>query len=260
MSPMVREGEGLRFVLQWTRSHQYLPNGRPLTEGNNRADLLAAEGMRLASTLQGADRNPWVCYSMKAATRRAEDYFRGLQQTELSESIGKTRYGEVFEDLLERERALGAVTQGGHRWGKYHLRELREFSRDSIRILLGLRTGHNKLGHHTQQFITTRNDDGICSCSRPERQDLKHLISCCTLPDIQRHRHTLHRTALDLYSRDRLNDPVPRGLIALHSPLTYLYPLCEDKEVVKGLKEAIIHFYRQVVGYRHQHLDFPDLG
>ena len=255
------ENPGLRVTYQWTKSHDKGPDG-PRTNGNCQADYCAGSAKdALLRDRRGrlGCRDLWGYYNQRAALHQDLQPFFEQQQAKLSASVLNTVYGTVLHSKLLRDtthdqRRTGNVAEG-YKWNRYHYHELSRFSRDEIRILLALRTGHN----HFKHYISLLNPrvQARCECGRSYHH-LEHVMRDCADARVIELRQLMIREGMKLMLSDHQSQQAKDKELSLpcvdpRDPLMYLFPLSVESTTADGLKKLIINFYRSCMGYQKRY-------
>ena len=259
------------ICFQWTRSHT------DATRGNDHADSLAKTGQASVRTRDARD-NPglydeWSFYHMRAVLNRCKRSFDSQMELDLHRSLQHTSYGFPYRKEWHRaQRYMRAhklqrhparskrdsrfIVSAGIPWTDFFKQELSLLSRDAMRILLGLRSGHNHL-HHYMHTLLHLHPDSVCFCGA-SGQDLAHLLEDCDDSTLLSRRSVLHHRVLSLYHdawqqlRDTHVSPhwTPSDM-DLFDSLTYLFPPYDVPLPIRGsILYEIVNFYRWVIGYR----------
>ena len=254
------ENPGVQVTYQWTKSHDDGPVG-PVTSGNFQADYRAGRAMdrlytdRKATGIGG----DWEYYNIKAALAQDLVPFHEQQQDALIASVMKTTYGTVLHskfmrDTTEESRKTKRIVDG-YKWDKTLYDEMSHFSRDEIRILLALRTGHNHFGRYMSK-LHPRRVNPTCSCGRATNC-LEHVMRDCPDRRVAQFRATLISEGMKAIKRDlelkKESEPSSgdtASCVDPRDPLMYLFPLGVTKSTARHLKRLIVTFYRKCVGYR----------
>ncbi len=160
---------GLNIIFQWVKSHEE-------TKGNEQADALAKSGMEQIEENKDATYNVWKFYSMRAAINRNKQYYQEQMNTILQEAIDKTRFG----DTLKKYKKQKARTDYPFKWSKQFKKELTYLSRDMIRHLIAVRTGHTKLNYYLSKGLNIRDTEDCKICGQTET--IQHILDECDHP------------------------------------------------------------------------------
>jgi hypothetical protein len=264
---------GVRIIFQWTRSHT------DKTLGNDFADARAKEGYHFVDRVR-AKRDPefydeWSYYHMRGVLNRCRRYFDSKMERDLARSLQQTRFGhqisaewrrgkaELQKSKDKRHPARAAYDSryqitAGIPWTDFFKREMQFVSRDVMRIIIGLRTGHNHLNGYMTDLLHVRSDHR-CFCGQ-QGQDLAHLLEDCDdvlllqrRGELQRYVQGLYREAFGFLKEE---DPTRRlhwhpGSYDFYTGLPYLYPPYDMPMSIRGkILRAIADFYRWIVGYQ----------
>ena len=262
MTGIQDENENVPIVFQWTKSHNEI-DGNNVTEGNAHVDHVAKQGCNevLDAVTSKCFKNYWSFYNMRATINYSKRYFRQQQEDLLLDALDITQYGDILKRKYDRDYKEAVTAPDGHviqkgehglKWNKYHYRELSQFTRNEIRLLLRMRTGHNELRHYMSKLFP-HHIDPICHCGT-HRHHLIGLMEHCQLPAIQQARSHLISTAFDILRQDKelkdakSTDDAPKkhyhSLFNSLDPTDYLYPKGFEQETAILLKKAIIRFYK----------------
>ena len=273
------ENDNIPIYFQWTKSHN-VKEGLNVTQGNAFVDVLAGKGCDdvWKDGHQTRFTDYWSWYNLRASSHYSLRFYKSLQKEDLVWSALDTNYGEIVQRKYWRdyqEEIPGFQrAKPGIEWNKYHYKELSLFSRNEMRLLLGMRTGHNNLRHWISHINPTV--DGQCKCGH-HRHHLIGIMEQCMLPEVQKELRTLKATAASLIRRDSIKQqqesgipdletfsedmsiPEPdesprqrnpsgnRSLFRFNDPVEYLYPRNHSPETNVDLKKAIISFYRKIL-------------
>jgi hypothetical protein len=209
--------------------------------------------------------NYWTWYNLRAAVNYSGKVYNSLQQNELLYQIEKSHFGEVIQQKVQRDKRLPIGNDPGEpgiEWNKYHYKELSQFSRNQIRLLLGMRTGHNNRRYYMAQQLGIKTDM-MCKCGR-HRHCLGDTMRLCRMKGTREAMDRLRYTARTLILRDRnLYDAAqadpdkrkegrsePKGIdqFGFEEPVEYLYPKGHyHADTVYGLKKAMLCFYKYIL-------------
>ena len=259
------------ICFQWTRSHT------DQSRGNDHADSLAKQGQAAVRT-RDARRDPrlydeWSYYHMRAVLNRCKRSFDSQMERDLATALRHTTYGTAYRNEWRRsqrymhqhqiqrhparsKRDSRFIINAGIPWTDFFKQELPLLSRDSMRILLGLRSGHNHLHHYMHSLLRLR-PDSLCFCGA-SGQDLDHLLEDCDDSSLLCRRFDLQQRVLSLYQeawrtlQDQNVSPhwTPSSL-DLFASITYLFPPYDVPLPLRGrILYEIVNFYRWVIGYR----------
>ena len=211
----------------------------------------------------------WRWYNMKAAINFSKRPIRRRQEDILGEKIQASRFGRVLKEEYERNwkaypKSVPDEERVGYRWTKRWYRECQMLSRSDIRILIMLRTGHDRLAHFSY-FAHKKGDSPDCSCGNGT-QTLHHLLKDCTIPHVRLLRHNiqfiakqifeknLDKTASDCLQLDETGDyyndynrPLTEVPDASYfcDPQCYIYPDGRLPQADRAtLQRIICHFYK----------------
>ena len=256
------ENSDIPVILQWTKSHNENEAGN-ITEGNCHADHLADKGRQLIEDNEFDTKDYWSFYNLRAALKNDLKEYTAKMQNELTKAIQGTKYGTIMSRKVTRDEIHKTdgihdwtVPHSGYRWNKYHYKELSSFSRDEIRILIALRTGHDHLRHYMSKMH--KHIDPRCSCGG-HPHELQSILRNCTLPTTVKYRNELVHAVGEALQQEALirssagqqqSAPLPAAVFDYYDPLEYLYPKGVSAQTACILKRLIIRFYRQLVGYR----------
>lgn len=258
---------GVRVVFQWTRSHT------DQTLGNDMADELAGDARRLVDARR-YKYDEWSFYHMRGVLNRCRRAFDCQMEETLRNSLKETKYGHIIK--AEWERGLTALKKvkdkrhpgratwdtgqcsgAGIPWTDFFKKEMQTVSRDVMRIIIGLRTGHNHLNLYMTELLKVKKDN-TCFCGQ-QGQDFAHLLEDCDDFSLHRRRQALQARVKLLYltAREIIKDTDPSAKILwnidqldFYNGLVYLYPPYDIPMDIRGqILHATADFYRWVMGY-----------
>jgi hypothetical protein len=275
-SIMAREF-GVRTIFQWTRSHT------DKTLGNDMADELAGVARQLVDPRRNKY-DEWSFYHMRGVLTRCRRAFDCQMEESLRKSLERTRYGHIIKAEWQRgvralERATdkrhpgratwdtGQCSGAGVPWTDFYKKEMQTVSRDVMRIIIGLRTGHNHLNLYMTELLKVK-QDATCFCGQ-RGQDFAHLLEDCDDALLHHRRQALQRRVKLLYhtARELILDADPLAKIRWHigqldffNGLAYLYPPYDIPMDIRGqILHATADFYRWVMGYRRDRVTLERL-
>jgi hypothetical protein len=168
-----------------------------------------------AAQFEETPHDAWRWYNLRGACNYNRVFYREASEQRLQKKIINSRFGRILREErdrnLERDRErnddeLNDDTQCriGYRWNKRWLNECKALSRSDMRVLVMLRTGHNRLRHFTFH-AHGKGDTPMCECGNGE-QHIHHLLQECSLPNVRSYRRRLQVIAQDVFQRN-LNKP-----------------------------------------------------
>ena len=260
------ENDNIPIRFQWTKSHDII-DGRPVTWGNHHVDGLAGQAVDEIMHKDNWNKfnNYWTWYNLRAAVNYSGKVFNNLQQDELIYQIERSHFGEIIQYKVQRDHREPYGKDPGEpgiEWNKYHYRELSQFSRNQIRLLLGMRTGHNNMRYYMAQQLGI-DTDMLCKCGR-HRHCLWDVMRICRMEGTQDALNKLRHKARILILKDQRlyaaaqADPdrkkkggtKPKGIdhFDFENPVEYLYPKGHyHADTIFGLKKAILCFYKYIL-------------
>lgn len=145
--------------------------------------------------------DPWRWYNIRASCHYNNVYFHNKQELALQRKIQDSRFATVMRTEMDRNLSdtqstdsnSTNINQVGYRWNKRWFRETQDLSRANLRVLMMLRTGHDRLKYYTY-WAHNNTASPVCACD-VGNQTIKHLLSSCSLPKVRLLRRTLQITA-----------------------------------------------------------------
>ena len=279
MMYILRRENDVEIYVRWVKAHAG-------TIGNELADSLAKQGLTEVLDLRDANetyiKDAWRWYNFRAACRYCRRWFKRNQERKLKVKIRKSRFGRLIREEMDRNiKAITNETDAdyainelkrtrkgkhiiGYRWSRRWLRESQDLTRSDIRVLIMLRTGHDRLKFYTH-YAHQKGDNADCPCGNGE-QHLNHLLRDCTLPLVRYLRRKLHALLHDVYQRNinrpaddpdllkgRLCDYIHNEQVITnmptadqyHDPGTYIYPDPRlPRHEQRLLQREICHMYK----------------
>ena len=242
---LVEETLSLPIILQWTKSHSN-------NFGNDHADYLANLGSNAANTLPFGKvcEDPWKNISLRAVNTRNSRPFTTDYRYRFQAHISTSSFGRTYQHI-------SCYSSSYPSWTKTSIKELSLHSRDSSRILLGIRTGHNHLRKYLHCQLR-RYTSSRCPCGHGP-QTIHHLLVSCTNPEVvvcRRHmlkvyRHLHHQWLFSLSDEDRFRlDPPDWSSFDLTQEIYFSDPpTFYPPETRCQIQRLIIYLYRIGLGY-----------
>ena len=131
--------DDLQLLYQWTASHDS-------TFGSDFADRLANRGRYMLSSSVLSDASNWIYISLKAVCNRAKYPIYSDLQTDLQQSITHSRFGKTYK-YHPWYHPLPPT------WKQAYRNSLPLFTRNDIRILISIRTGHDYFNYYRHQQL-----------------------------------------------------------------------------------------------------------
>ena len=152
----ITEETGAKIRIQWVKAHED-------TNGNERADHLANLGRIATKKDKGYERyENWKFISKKAICNEIKRLYRKQTKAKHNDSMSKTKFGELLQDV---------------KWTKRFKAETKILTRRELRILMGLRNGHNYLRKYLKERLHKKIDIK-CRCGKGE-ETVKHIWEEC---------------------------------------------------------------------------------
>lgn len=182
----ILEEYGIETEIQWVKAHNE-------ENGNEVADSMAGRGMRAAT--RDKDYNGyenWKFISKKAIRNEIESKTMKEVKDKYIEWKNTSKYGNIYR--MAREK-----------WTKKGRKEMRVFRRVDMKNVIGIRTGHLKLGKYLNSLMK-KNITEKCFCEKAEEQ-MSHLWNECEMMEIQRKRKIAEERITEIREKElqRLN-------------------------------------------------------
>ena len=235
------------------------------TLGNEYADILAGEGLATvrATPFHQNDYNPWNYISIKAVCNRAK---RGIQYS-LNETLWADIIKSRFGKALQQPPSYCAQYMAMHSWRTKYREDMSYLSRDSIRILLAIRTGHDHLRYHLHHMYGCKAAQSpTCPCNEGDHT-MTHLLRDCRLAPVRRRCHRMRRRYLKWHFEYlRTLQPGTKTYnyfddltVALDfsNVLTFTDPPNYPRYIRTSILQLIVELYRMVTGYHLYQYHIP---
>jgi len=228
----------LNSTFQWTPSHQD-------TFGNDCADYLANDGRQSLPDHSVPEQDLWCYLSLRAACNRNKIPIHDSLESDLRQSVKQSRFGRTYR-YIEVYCSPQQIS-----WTSRYRKSLRGLSRQDVRILIALRTGHDYLNYYRYSRLRTASTP-LCPCGVGS-QTIQHILRTCTNPAIQRLRSQVMHTARTL-KHQWLRSLSPDELAKYHNnPHTSRYsrvytytdpPSAYPQHVQRSYQRLIISLYK----------------
>jgi len=180
---------GLQVKIQWVKAHEG-------TYGNEEADKLAKEGMEEVLKDKDWNYDRWSWYSLRAAKRTVLRGARLSMAREMREAIQNSEYSGLWRQYLLNNKE---ETENPIKWQRKFKKELSMYSRDQIRLLIGIRSGHLKLNEYMCNRLNRTNSPNCRYCNKIE--NMQHLLLDCKQPDRVEQKRHLIQVSQELYEQ-----------------------------------------------------------
>ena len=229
--------------------------------GNELADYLANQGLQklIIRNRNRHFKSPWRWITVRAVCNRAKIFFKNQQHLALNKSINNSKFGQPYlttpSHFKQNHPCFNTL-----QWSRNYRKELSIHSRDSTRILLAIRTGHDHLRYHLHHMYgSIRSPSPRCQCDNGN-QTIRHFLRKCTLPPIVQARihmrriYTNHHSAY-MQTLDKKSDSYTKWSktfkrLNFHHPLTFTDPPPYPSSIRQTIQYLIIELYRMATGYR----------
>ena len=136
-----------------------------------------------------------------------------------------SEYSVLWKRYLQENQRRG---ENPIKWYTKYKKEMGIYSRDQIRILIGIRSGHLKLNYYLHTRLKRITSSWCKFCS--QKEDLEHLMRDCREPERVEKRNELVALSTELHAEqhqeDSANQSKPRWIlnsIDHQDPYTYLF-------------------------------------
>ena len=137
---------------------------------------------------------------------------------------------------------------------KKYRKSLSTFTRNEVRILIAIRTGHGQLNHY-RYTLFNKGSTALCTCQKGP-QTTRHHLTKCTIPTIIRQRRKMVKLGKQTHTQyiQSLSPSDYDTYLQHNHPLDYTQPLTftdppfyYDSSTSQILQRAIIALYRNAV-------------
>ena len=125
-------------------------------------------------------------------------------QRQVTASEWQKEKERIFQDVwrLIRGDTHREASLPGIRWNARFKKEMKHVSRNTTRILVGLRSGHNQLNHYRHMRLRIPNtNQGLCRACGQEQETMQHVLQRCTDPRVQEQVQQMAAHAKTLYTQ-----------------------------------------------------------
>ena len=194
----LKEEFSVQVMLQWVKSHQG-------TFGNEWVDHLAKKGMGLVEKDTTWKYNRWSWISLKAAKHTVLARSRVLMAVLMHNAIMETEHSHLWRSWLT------AGNMKSIEWRSSSKYEIRFFTRNEIRLLIGLRSGHLKLRGYLFHRLKRVNSPDCLYCQ--EEETIEHVVRDCRKPAVYQQREIFLQLSQDLHQQQYQEDVQCRDFV-----------------------------------------------
>ncbi len=226
-----------KITFQWVKAHEN-------TLGNEIADILANKGREQIDEKQ-IIYNSWSFISKKSINNMNNRFFENRDYNIWLQNAHNSRFGK------ENYRFSIGCKSDTH----FQL-ERKYLSRQRMRLLISLRSGHDKCNYH-QYTLLNKGTSDICDCCNENKiQDFKHLLLECNNTLLQLHRtilkNKLHLIYRSYYQTHKVLWEYRRSLLeSITNELDtdmglYLYPPMDlqNEDLRLDIINSVLDFYQ----------------
>ena len=245
-----RKLESSAVIYQKCKAHD-------ITFGNEYADYQATLAVKQVLAAMEKSRwlgNVWRYLSSRAACRRARAGILEHHNHQLRQAVNHAVIGKPYQSPPSTNRQWLRIRP----WQRTYRNDMKCLTRDSIRILIALRTGHDHLRYYQcyrgAKSITNPN----CDCGKSHT--IAHLLRNCPLAQMNYSRAKLRRDYLRMiheylftlttHSSDHKFVHEHLDKFQFTNVLTYTDPPTRFPQSLRiQIMGLIIAYYRKIVGY-----------
>ena len=212
---------GTVVMLQWVHSHVG-------TMGNEYVDHLAKQGMVQVLQDPKWQYNRWSWFSLKAAKNTVYGYQKQQMEQQLKLSLQKSMFSGNWWDHVQ-ENGKSSI-----QWAKFRKEDMRQYTRNELRILIGIKSGHLKLRSYVHQRFQKLSSPNCRHCQQEET--VLHLLQDCCEPSWIPWKEQIYRTAENLYLE--YQDGFDQGMVTARQ---ILYPQELPRQAQRMLYKELVH-------------------
>ena len=189
MACLKAENCGLEIQMNWVKAHEG-------TYGNEMADGLAKEEMQEVEEDNRWRYDRWSWYSLRAAKRTVMIKAKEYMAQKLREAILESEYSIEWKKYLKKETDF---KENPIKWSKIRKTEMQWYSRDQMRLLIGIRSGHIKLNEYMCNRLNRTNSPVCRYCYLNET--VNHILKDCKEPLRVQQRNKMIQVVKDLHEQ-----------------------------------------------------------